>query len=104
MDHNIKGPLGVMMNDESHEFDPSSYIMNRLGPQLVMVEKFSPLKCAVCHRRRSAREAEGTFLERKASTQIEPEQNKNPLDSLRLNFGNGTRGQWSARMTRSARG
>ena len=39
MDHNIKGPLGVIMNAESHEFDPSAYTMNRLGPQHVMVEK-----------------------------------------------------------------
>ena len=58
-----------------NEFDPPAYTMNRLGPR-VMVEKVSPLQRAVCHRKRSAREAEGTLLERKVRTQIEPEQKK----------------------------
>ena len=50
-------------------------IMNRLGPH-VMVEKISPLKRAVCHRKRSALEAEDTLLERIVRTQIELEQKK----------------------------
>ena len=86
-----------------NECDPPVYTMNRLGPH-VMVEKVSPLKRAVCHRKRLARKQKGTLLDRKVRTQIEPEQKTNPLDYLRINFGNGTRGQRPARMEWSTRG
>ena len=85
------------------EFDWSAYTINRLGLH-VMVEKVSPLKRAVVTEKGRRAKKKGTPLERKVRTQTEPEQKKNPLDSLRINFGNGTKSQWSARMERSARG
>ena len=85
-----------------NEFDPSAYKMKRLGPH-VIVEKVIPLKRAVCHRKRLAREAvKGTLLDQKSARKSNLNR-KNPLDTLRINFGYGTRGQWSARMERSAR-
>ena len=87
-----------------NEFDRSAYTMNRLGPH-VMVEKVSLLKRAFVTENGRRAKQKGTLMERKVRSQSQPEQKKNnPLDSLRINVGNGTRGQWSARMETSARG
>ena len=82
-----------------NEFDPPAYTMNRLGPH-VMVEKVSPLKRAVCHKNGRRAKQKVRFWSEKSARKS----NLKQLDSLRLNFGNGTRGQWSARMEWSARG